>query len=79
MKNKYFKNSQLDLYAQLFSRHINNGDKLRRDWAFDRLRLFEQNMKRTKLRHHEVSKVSVSGEDHKKVIKGLMNHDRFKT
>ncbi|CAH7196809.1 hypothetical protein VCHA51O444_10661 [Vibrio chagasii] len=41
--------------------------------------MFEQNMKRTKLRHPEVSKVSMSGEDHKKVIKGLMNHDRFKT
>ncbi|HAS8538268.1 TPA: hypothetical protein I7730_00450 [Vibrio vulnificus] len=78
MKNRHFKISQHDLYANLYSRHISSGDKIRQVWAFDRLRLFEQNMNRTKIRHPEVSKVSVSGGEHQKIVKGLLNHDRFK-
>lgn len=63
MSNKKVKASQLSLFQDLHCHHVNNKDKVRSEWAFDRLRLFEdKGMHRTKLSHPHISKVSLTAD-----------------
>lgn len=60
--NKKIKRSQRDSYGFLFGLYVGMRDKTRSDWAFDRLRLYEDSdMNRTKLRNPHISKVSMTG------------------
>ena len=62
--NKKFKQSQKDIYGFLFGLYVGMKDKTRSAWAFDRLRLYEDNdMCRTKLRNQHISKVSLTASE----------------
>lgn len=61
MKNKQAKQMMRDGYANKYLSTNYGQDKCRSDWAFDRLRLFESGMRRSKLRHPHLSKVSIWG------------------
>ncbi|CAH7416429.1 conserved hypothetical protein [Vibrio chagasii] len=60
MKNKNVKAMLHSGYCQLSSKHVDNYNKERYEWAFDRLRLMEMGMKRSKLRHAHFSKISLT-------------------
>ncbi len=67
MKNKKVKRSLYSVWCDVYGKHVDSGCKKMYDWAFDRLRLFEMNMDRSKLRHPEVSKVSLTADQLKEV------------
>ncbi len=52
----------LDGYSDKYLRTCYE-DKSRSNWAFDRLRLFEDGMTRKKLRYPQLSKVSIKGNE----------------
>lgn len=60
MKNKKVKQSLHSGYCFLHGKYVDKWDKQKYEWAFDRLRLFEMGMKRQKLRHPHISKVSLT-------------------
>lgn len=62
MKNKQAKQMMLDGYSDKYLRTCYE-DKSRSNWAFDRLRLFEDGMTRKKLRYPQLSKVSIKGNE----------------
>lgn len=62
--NRKIKQSQRDSYGFLFGLYVGIKDKTRSDWAFDRLRLYEDNdMHRTKLRNSHISKASITASE----------------
>ena len=60
MKNKQVKQMMIDCYRHSYSKYTDSYYKEKNEWSFDRLRLFEGNWNRTKLRHKSYSKVSLT-------------------
>ncbi len=61
--NKQVKAMMIEMYYSAFERESekNNHNSKRWNWTFDRMRLCECNFKREKLRHPELSLISVDG------------------
>lgn len=59
MKNKQVKQMMYDVYRLVYSKYTDNYDKFKNDWAFDRLRSYEQ-PNRKQLRYPCISKVSLT-------------------
>jgi hypothetical protein len=62
VRNKKVKQMICDGYAKKYLSTNYSQDKSRSDWAFDRLRLFESGVRRSKLRNPHLSKVSIEGD-----------------
>ncbi len=62
MDNKKVKKSLHSVYCFLHGKYVDNWDKQRYEWAFDRLRLFESGMEREQLRHSNLSNVSITAD-----------------
>lgn len=69
MKNKQVKKMIYSGYCDLSSKYVNQYDKVKYEWSFDRMRLCEMNMRRQQLRHAQISVVSVTA-DQLRVING---------
>lgn len=60
MKNKKVKIRMFDGYCDCHSRFVDSLRMKSALWAFDRIRLFESGMDRSKLRNPHISKISLT-------------------